>query len=134
MGSGCFVNEDVNIMKVRHRVGIFQNNVCGSAVQCCPAAVFELRTSPRQVCYNPNNRLVISSQYCPASSAAADYAAAVFPSPSSCFALRRAKRVRSSIHLLRNWLAEAKSRLCRDEDWWAMRASPEFFNYAENLL
>ena len=43
----------------------------------------------------------------------ADYAAAVFPSPSSCFALRRAKRVRSSIHLLRNWLAEAKSQKCR---------------------
>ena len=27
MGSGCFVNEDVNVMKVRHRAGIFQNNV-----------------------------------------------------------------------------------------------------------
>ena len=38
--------------------------------------------------------------------------------------------VRSSTHLLRNWLAEAKSRLRRDEDWWAMRASPKFLNYA----
>ena len=43
------------------------------------------------------------------------YAAAVFPSPSSCFALRRAKRVRASIHLLRNWLAEAKSKMPFDE-------------------
>ena len=24
MGSGCFVNEDVNVMKVGHQVGIFQ--------------------------------------------------------------------------------------------------------------
>ena len=40
----------------------------------------------------------------PASSATADYAAAVFH---SVFAR------------LRKWLAEAKSRLCRDEDWWA---------------
>ena len=43
--------------------------------------------------------------------------------------------VRSSIHLLRNWLAEAKSRLCRDEDWWAMRDSnPRHFACKANAL
>ena len=51
MGSGGFINEYVNVVEVRHQAGIFQNNVCGSAVPCCPA-----------------------------SSATADYAAAVFPS------------------------------------------------------
>ena len=65
MGSGGLINEYVYVVKVRHRVGIFQNNVCGSAVPCCPAP-----------------------------SAVADYAAAVFP---------------SGFARLRRWLAEAKS-------------------------
>ena len=31
MSSACFINENVNAMKVRHRAGIVQNSVCGSA-------------------------------------------------------------------------------------------------------
>ena len=27
MGSGCFINENVNVVEVGHRAGIFQNNV-----------------------------------------------------------------------------------------------------------
>ena len=79
MGSGGFINEYVNVVEVRHQAGIFQNNVCGSAVPCCPASS--------------------ASQITPRQSSPAG-------SPR-----------------LRPWLAEAKSRLRRDEDWWAMRDS-----------
>ena len=78
MGSGCFINENVNVVEVGHK----------------------LRTS---FCLKQALLVMLCR---------------VARLPSSCFALRRAKRVRSSIHLLRNWLAEAKSRLRRDEDWW----------------
>ena len=47
MGSGCFVNEDVNVVIVRHRAGIFQNNVCGDAVLYCPASSAS-QITPRQ--------------------------------------------------------------------------------------
>ena len=76
MGSGGFINEYVNVVEVRHQAGIFQNNVCGSAVPCCPASS--------------------ASQITPRQSSPAD-------SPR-----------------LRPWLAEAKSRLRRDEDWWRL--------------
>ena len=58
MSSGCFVNENINVMEVTHRI-----------ISCLPRPGF--------ICF-------------------ADYVATVFPVPSSCFALRRAKRVRSS--------------------------------------
>jgi hypothetical protein len=54
--------------------------------------------------------------------------------------LRRLRRgslprwVRSSIHLLRNWLAEAKSRLRRDEDWWRFAAFFGIFLSSSNRL
>ena len=58
---------------------------------------------------------------------------AVSPAPSALQITPRQSSPAGSPRL-RPWLAGAKSRRNRDEDWWAMRASPEFFNYAENLL
>ena len=77
MRSSCFINENVNVMKVGNRQKSFKRTF---AVGLCRVARLHLLRR-----------------------------------------LRRGSlplRVRSSIHLLRNWLAEAKSRLRRDEDWW----------------
>ena len=82
MFSSCFVNENVNIMKVRHNRESFRKMF---AVMLCRIARLHLLCRLRRG----------SLPLC----------------------------VRSSIHLLRNWLAEAKSRRSRDEDWWAMRDS-----------
>ena len=82
MGSGCFINENVNVVEVGHQRKSFR--ITFVVVRCRVARLHLLRR------------------------------------------LRRGslpRWVRSSIHLLRNWLAEAKSRLRRDEDWWAMRDS-----------
>ena len=86
MGSGGFINEYVNVVEVRHQAGIFQNNVCGSAVPCCPASSAS-QITPR----HPSTRRLRASHFA----------------------------VPSVFARLRHWLAEAKSRLCRDEDWWA---------------
>ena len=69
---------------------IFQNNVCGSAVLCCPASS-ALQITPRQ----SSTRRLRASHFA----------------------------VPSVFARLRHRLAEAKSRLCRDEDWWAMTDS-----------
>lgn len=55
MSSACFINENVNIMKVRHQAEIVQNSVCGSAAPCCPASSANADYAAA-VYYNPNNR------------------------------------------------------------------------------
>ena len=77
MFSSCFVNENINIMEVRHNRESFRKMF--AVMLCCIARLHLL-------CRLRRGSLPL--------------------------------RVRSSIHLLRNWLAEAKSRLRRDEDWW----------------
>ena len=79
MGSGGFINENVNVVEVGHQRKSFR--ITFVVVRCRVARLHLLRR------------------------------------------LRRGslpRWVRSSIHLLRNWLAEAKSRLRRDEDWWRL--------------
>ena len=82
MGSGCFINENVNVVEVGHQRKSFR--ITFGVVRCRVARLHLL-------CRLRRGSLPL--------------------------------RVRASIHLLRNWLAEAKSRLWRDEDWWAMRDS-----------
>ena len=66
-----------------------------------------------------NNVWANAVPYCPASSALQ-----ITPRQSSTRRLRASHfAVPSVFARLRHWLAEAKSRLCRDEDWWAMTDS-----------
>ena len=75
MGSGCFVNEDVNVVEVGHQRKSFR--ITFVVVRCRVARLHLLpQITPRQSSPPGSPRL-------------------------------------------RPWLAEAKSRLCRDEDWWA---------------
>ena len=86
IGSGCFIHENINVMEVRHWKKSWTNRFWEFVALTC---IISSLPRPGFICF-------------------ADYAAAVFPLPSSCFALRRGGFAR-----LRPWLAEAKSQKCR---------------------